>query len=306
MQSFARTVILALALIAGTDAGTSVSMSLGQTKMGGGVKLDSVSGNFNIESQISDDLTVGAVVDNSDSPLKSINAEFKVSPDLSIGANVDNGSSLKTICAKIASKFGGGNVNSDLTLDMADNSISGDVTYREGDNTIKASVNSNSADLVDSVEYSRSGAGWSFKPTLNLNSKTVSLDASCDYSADTSLSVSVGDSTTLKVDHKLDSSTDVNIEMDGADTNSMRVTVSRVLDSANTVKPKFDMASKRLTASWVHKMDGGRTLNVDVDPDNSVGINLDGNADEDWSASVTAPWGDFGNADVSVGRKFNF
>jgi len=306
-QSFATTLVLALALIAGTNAGT-VSMSLGHKQMGSGLKLDSVTGDFNIESQVTDDISISANVDNSDSPLKSVSANFKVSDDLSVGANVDNGSSLKSVFAKFATKFGGGDVNSDLTLDMTDNSISGDITYSEGGNTLKAAVDSNSADLVNSVEYSRSGAGWSFKPTFNLQDKSVALDASCDYSADTSLSVSVGASgdSTLTVDHKLDSSTGVNVQMSGADINSAVVEVTREIDSANSVKPRFDVASKKLTASWVRKLDNGRTLNVAVDPENSVGLEVEGSGAEDWTASVSAPWGDFGNADVSVGRKFNF
>ena len=286
MKSFPTNFVLAHALITGIDAGVSnpsVSINLGHSKMGSGLKMDSMSGDFKIESQVSDDFSVGANVDTSSSPLKSVFAKF-------------------------ATKFGGGDVNSDLTLDMTDNSISGDITYSDGDNTLKAAVDSNSADLVNSVEYSRSGAGWSFKPTFNLQDKSVALDASCDYSADTSLSVSVGASgdSTLTVDHKLDSSTGVNVQMTGADVSSAVVEVSREIDSANSVKPRFDLASKKLTASWVRKLDSGRTLNVAVDPENSVGLEVEGSGAEDWTASVSAPWGDFSNADVSVGRKFNF
>jgi len=286
MQSFATNFFLAHALIIGIDAGVSnpsVSINVGHSKIGSGLRMDSVSGDFKIESQISDDFSVGANVDTSSSPLKSVFAKF-------------------------TTKFGGGDVNSDLTLDMTDNSISGDITYSDGDNTLKAAVDSNSRDVVNSVEYSRSGAGWSFKPTFNLGGSNIALDASCDYSADTSLSVSVGASgdSTLSVDHKLDSSTGVNVQMAGTNINSAVVEVTREIDSANSVKPRFDVASKKLTASWVRKLGNGRTLNVAVDPKKSVDIQMAGSSAEDWAASVSAPWGNFDDADVSVGRKFNF
>ena len=74
----------------------------------------------------------------------------------------------------------------------------------------------------------------------------------------------------------------------------------------NTVKPRFDMASKRFTMSWVRKLDGGRSVTADIDPDNSLSLSFEGDNDDDWKASVSAPWGDFKDADVSFGRKFNF
>lgn len=281
----ARSLVLALALLVGVDAGAnapSVTMSLEHSKLGGGLSVDSVKGAFKVESKISDDLSVGVDIDNSDSPLRRVFGNFR-------------------------QKFGGGDVEADLAMDMGDNSVSGDVTYSADGNTFEARVNSADSNVVDRVKYSRSGAGWSFKPTFHLGDKSVDLEASADYSDDTNVNVKVaGGASTLKVNHQLDADTSVKVVTNGADINSMNVEVTRVLDGDNSVKPKFDMASKHLTVAWVRKLDAGRTLTMNVDPDNSMGFDFEGAEDEDWKASVNAPWGNFKDADVSVGRKFNF
>merc|ERR1719506_2138708 len=254
-----RAVVLALALsvgYAGEFAAPSVQMNLRHDKFGNGLRVDSLKGDFQVESAVSDDLTVGLNLDNdSDSPLRSI-------------------------YGKIASKFGGGKVDADLTMSMGDNNIAGDITYVEGDNEIKARVDTGSGDFVDSVSYSRSGKGWSFNPTFNLRDKSVDLEASADYSDDTNVNVKLaGGETALEVNHRL--------------------------DGDNTVKPRFDMASKRFTFSWVRNLANDRTFTANVDPENSLSLDFEGNNDDDWKASISSPWGDFKDADVSFGRKFN-
>lgn len=199
-------------------------------------------------------------------------------------------------------------MDADLSMKMGDNAIEGDVTYSEGDNTLKASVNSGSSNVVESVKYSRSGSGWSFNPTFNLGDNSMDLEASADYSDDTNLNVKInaaGESS-LEVNHKLDGSTSLNVQTAGSDVNSMVVEVSRKIDDDNTIKPKFDMGSKHLTLSWIRKLDAGRTLTMDLDPENKVNLEIEGANDEDWSATVSSPWGNFKDADVSVGRKFSF
>ena len=205
-------------------------------------------------------------------------------------------------------RFGGGNIQADLSMNVGGNSVTGDVTYTENGNALEFSVDTGSSDLVDSVKYSRSGAGWSFKPTFNLKAKNMDLEASADYSADTNLNVKVGadGSSRLEVNHRLDADTSLNLQGAGADINNMEVEVSRKLDGSNTVKPKFNMATKHMTMQWIRNLDAGRTMTVNVDPDNSMGFEVEGASDEDWKASVSAPWGNFADADVSFGRKFNF
>jgi hypothetical protein len=281
-----RQIVLALALgrgRAGEFNAPSVSMNLRHDKFGNGLRVDSLKGDFQVESAVSDDLTVGLNLDNdSDSPLRSI-------------------------YGKIASKFGGGKVDADLTMSMGDNNIAGDITYVEGDNEIKARVDTGSGDFVDSVSYSRSGKGWSFNPTFNLRDNSVDLEASADYSDDTNVNVKLaGGETALEVNHRLDADTDLKLNGDGADFNTMKVEVARRLDGDNTVKPRFDMASKRFTFSWVRNLANDRTFTANVDPDNSLSLDFEGNNDDDWKASISSPWGDFKDADVSFGRKFNF
>ena len=280
--------------------------------------MDSLKGDFQVESAVSDDLTVGLNLDNdSDSPLKSIYGKIKSKyvpprPHTLCRKAVPNISRLSSFPSRDfflrpPSRFGGGNVDADLTMGMNDNSIAGDITFSEGDNEIKAHVDTGSSDLVDSVSYSRSGKGWSFNPTFNLKENSVALDASADYSDDTNLNLKLsGGDASVEINHRLDADTDVKVEMDGTDVNNARVEVARSLDGDNTVKPRFDMASKRFTMAWVRKLDGGRTLTANVDPENSLALEFEGDNDDDWKASVTAPWGDFKDADVSFGRKFNF
>jgi hypothetical protein len=283
----ARTIVLALAAISSASAATtnapSVSMNLKHAKMGGGLNVNSVEGDFKVESKVSDDVSLGVNLSNGDAPLKSVFGKF-------------------------SQKFGNGNVNADLTMTMSSNAIAGDVTYSENGNKLTFDVDSASSDVVNKVSYEKSGSGWSFHPTFNLKAKTIDLEASADYSADTNVNVALkaDGSSTVEVNHRLDADTSVNVKGSGADLNGMAVEVSRSLDKDNTVKPKFDMATKHLTLAWVRKLDAGRTLTVDVDPEKSMKVELEGANDEDWSASVASPWGNFADADVSFGRKFQF
>ena len=197
-------------------------------------------------------------------------------------------------------------MEANLNMGAGAKTISGDLTFTDGDNKVTANLDSGSG--VDAVSYSRSGKGWSFNPTFNLKDNSVDLEASADYSDDTNLNVKVNadGSSALEVNHRLDADTSLNMQGSGADFNSMKVEVSRRLDDDNTVKPTFDMSSKHMTFSWVRKMEGGRTMTVNMDPENSIGFEVDGADDNDWSASVNSPWGNFKDADVQVGRKFNF
>jgi len=230
--------------------------------------------------------------------------------------------------------MGDGSVNADVSMAMADNAITGDVTYSEGGNNIVAHVNSAVDNFVETVKYSRSGAGWTFKPTFNMQAKNIDLAASADYSADTNVDVAVNAAGegSLTVNHKLSADTSVSVSGSNLDVNALTATVNHKLDAdtslqlsgvnmkmdalkaevarqldANTKGTvRFDVASKKGTLEVNRNIDAGRTLNVHLDPDNSMKVEVKGASDEDWSASINSPWGDFTNADLSVGRKFNF
>jgi hypothetical protein len=191
---------------------------------------------------------------------------------------------------------------------MQDQTVSGDVSYAEGSNKITAHVNSKADGVVESVKYTKKGSGWSFAPTFNTQNKNVDLEASADYSADTNLNVKVSHdgSAKVKVAHRVDDDTSVTVRGTGTDVNAMDVEVSRRLDADNTVKPRFDVGSKHFALGWVRKLDSDRSLTVDVDPEKSVAVGLEGNNDADWKVNAKAPWGDFKDLDVSVGRKFAF
>lgn len=283
MPSVSRAFVLSLALgTASAASAPSVDFGIKAKNVGKGFGTNSISADATVESQVSDNLSVGANVGSGDSPLKSV-------------------------FAKISQKFNGGTAGADLTMGVGgDNSVSGDVSYTEGGNKWVAGVSSASG--VDTVKYTKSGAGFSFSPTFRLGDKNMDLQASADYSADTNVDVKVGHdgAGALKVKHRLDADTALTFKGTGTDVNAVSVEASRCLDADNTIKPKFDLGSKHLSVGWTRKVDAGRSVTLNVDPENSVGLDFEGAGDEDWKASVTTPWGDFKDADVSFGRKFNF
>lgn len=138
----------------------------------------------------------------------------------------------------------------------------------------------------------------------------MDLEAKADLQEDTSLlmKMSQGDgSAEMEINHKIDADTDVQVSMTPANDNmGATVEVTRRLDGENTVKPRFDLSSKKLTCAWVRKLDGGRTATVNVDPDNTVDIELESEDSNDWNGKVSAPWGTPADADIKVSRQFQF
>lgn len=283
-----RAVILALALGAASadrDFRPTARVQIGHNNVGSGLSADGLTGEMTLESEVSDELKVGVEVDRADA-----------------GA----GNPIKSVFAKLSQKMGGGDVDADLSVSLGDNQISGDVTYARDGNTIVASVNSGSDNVVDKVELTNGR----FKGTYHTNDRNMDLEASADLDSDTSLLVSMSQgkgTADVEINHQLDSDTDVQVNMrPGSDGLGASVEVTRRLDGDNTVKPKFDISSKKLTCAWVRKLDNSRTATVSVDPDNSVDIELESSDSSDWNGKVSAPWGNPGDADISVSRQFNF
>jgi len=287
-------VILALALAVTTGERQFkpiVTASVGHDKIGSGITADGLNAEVQIETEVSDELTVGLEYDhgNSDNPIKSV-------------------------FAKISQAMGGGNVDADLSLAMGgEGSISGDVTYKNKDIEATASVNSGSSNIVEKVELVQSqvmnGLKYVFRPTFNVADSSMDLEASADINDKTNVFVKFSqgsDNADVEISHALDSDTDVKVEVNSKSLTTPSVEVSHRLDDDNTVKPKFDMSSNHLTCAWVRKLDAGRTATVTVNPENSVDMELESDDDDDWTAKVSAPWGSFADADVTVGRKFNF
>jgi len=284
-----RAVVLALALAVGAHAGApSATVNLKHGSIGSGISADSLKGDVTIESAVSDDLTVGLEYEHG-------------------GSNA-----IKSLFAKISQKFGDGDVEADLNLSMDSNDISGEIEYKNGDSTITAQVNSAADNIVESVEFTRTstsgGLTSSFTPKYTVADKSVNLEASADLDKDTNLLVKLsegGSVADVEVNHQLDSQTSVKVEAQLQDSGA-QVEVTREIDSDNSIRPRFDIKSKHLTCAWVRKLSGARTATLTVDPDNSVEFELEADNDNDWSATVSAPMGDMGNPDVSVGRKFEF
>ncbi len=78
MNTFVQTLLLALAL-GGANAGMSnpsVNFNLKQKSMGSGLDMKNMDLGAKVQSRVNDDLTVGVVVDNSDSPVRSVFGRF--------------------------------------------------------------------------------------------------------------------------------------------------------------------------------------------------------------------------------------
>jgi hypothetical protein len=283
-----RAVLVALALgvaSANRDFRPTASVSVGHRNIGSGLSADGITGDLQLESEVSDELKVGLEYDHE---------------------QANSGNPIKSVFARLSQKMAGGDVDADLQLSMGDNQLAGDVTYNRNGNQVVAHVNSNADNVVERVELTR-GA---FKGTYHTDSRNMDLEANADLDDDTNLLVkmSQGDSSAhLEINHHLDADTDVQVNMQpGADNLGASVEVTRRLDADNTVKPRFDINSKRLTCAWVRKLDAGRTATVNVDPDNSVDIEVASDNKADWSGKISAPWGNPGDADVKVSRQFSF
>jgi len=283
-----RAVLVALALgvaSANRDFRPTASVSVGHRNIGSGLSADGLTGDVRLESDVSDELKVGLEYDHE---------------------QANSGNPIKSVFARLSQKMGGGDVDADLHVSMGDNQLSGDVTYSSNGNEIVAHVNSNADNVVERVQLSR-GA---FKGTYHTDSRNIDLEANADLDDDTNILIkmSQGDSSAqLEVNRHLDADTDVRVNMEpGADNLGASVEVTRRLDNENTVKPRFDINSKRLTCAWVRKLNAGRTATVNIDPDNSVDIEVESDNKADWSGKISAPWGNPGDADIKVSRQFSF
>lgn len=282
-----RAVLVALAMgvaSANRDFHPTATLNVGHNKIGSGLSADGMVGGVTLESEVSDELNVGVEYDHAES---------------------SSGNPIKSVFARMSQKMAGGNVNADMAMSMSDNQISGDITYSKADNTVVASVNSGADGVVEKVELSRAG----FKGTYHTDSRNVDLEANTNLDDDTSVLVklSQGDSSAdVEIAHKLDADTDLQVNLQPGDSLNAQLEVTRRLDSDNTIRPKFDLSSKRLTCAWVRKLDAGRTATLNVDPDHSVELEVEADNKNDWSGKISAPWGSPSDADVSVSRKFNF
>jgi len=286
-----RAVILALAFATasagagGRDFRPTASVSVGHRNIGSGLSADAIQGEIQLESEVSDELKVGLNYDHE---------------------QANSGNPIKSVFARLSQKMAGGDVDADLEMNMGDNQLAGDVTYNRNGNQVVAHVNSGNSNVVERVELTRDG----FKGTYHTDSQNVDLQAQVDLDSDTNMLVkmSQGDNAaSVEVNHHLDADTDVQVNLNpGADNMGANVEVTRRLDADNTVKPRFDMNSKKLTCAWVRKLDAGRTATVNVDPDNSFDLEVESNNKADWSGKISAPWGNPGDADIKFSRQFSF
>jgi len=105
--------VLALALGVGAASNFKPSVDFSLSKdLGSGLSVDSLKGAVSVESQLSEDVSVGAQLDR------------------------DAASGLKGLFAKLSHSMGGGRVNADLSVGLEDNAVRGELGYEEGDNKL--------------------------------------------------------------------------------------------------------------------------------------------------------------------------
>lgn len=228
-----------------------------------------------------------------------------------IGLNMEHGSSpFKSIFSHFNRKLGGSNldVDGDLSLFMNDNSVKGQVALRgDSGDELSLDVDSASSEVVKSVSYRRSGEGWSIHPTFHVKEQVTNLEASIDFDADTNaaLGVKTDGAASLIVNHRVNEDTSVKLQSAAfPDLAKLKLEVSYRLDSLNLVKPTLECGSKRLSLAWVHTLDAGRTLTAHLIPDQSMELRVQGASQENWSASMKAPWGNLNDAEFNFARKF--
>lgn len=271
--------VLALALGVGAASNFKPSVDFSLSKdLGSGLSVDSLKGAVSVESQLSEDVSVGAQLDR------------------------DAANGLKGLFAKLSHSMGGGRVNADLNVGLEDNAVRGELGYEEGDNKLVADVDTNQENVVRSLRFSRQGDGWAFRPRFNLADGSVDLEAEAQVTDEANLRVNLeGGSSEVELKYSVDDSTRLTFN----NKENLRIEVERDIDGDNTVRPSFNVNDKHFQLSWVRRLGDERTLTATVDPENSVDLELDG-GDEDWSAKVSAPWSNPKDMDVSFGRKFQF
>jgi len=235
--------------------------------------------------------------------------ESKVSRELKVGLNYEHkkaNSGMKSVFARFSSqKISDGDVDADLHMSMDDSQVAGDISYNRNGNKILAVVNSNADRVVERVELSDDA----FKITYHTDSKCVDLEASGDLDKHTQLVVktSQGEGTAdIELKHHLDADNSIKVSVQpGTDKLGATVEVSRRLDNDSTLEPRFDIRSNQLTCAWVRRR-AGRTTKVNVDLDKTVDIEVQSYDKADWSGKISAPWGNFGDADIKLWRQFSF
>lgn len=227
------------------------------------------------------------------------------------GLNMEHGSSpFKSIFCHFNRKLGGSDfdVDGDLSLSMTDKSVTGEVAVRDdSDNKLTLDVDSASSEVVKSVSYRRSGEGWSIHPMFHVKEQMTNLEASIDFDSDTNaaLGVKTDGAASLIVNRRINEDTSVKIQSAAfPDLGKLKLEVSHRLDSVNLVTPTLDCGSKRLSLAWVHTLDAGRTLTAHLVPDQSMELHMKGASQENWSASMKAPWGNLNDAEFNFARKF--
>jgi len=289
MQFRSLIVALALGVAYGNNSfRPTVKANIGHSRVADGVGVDKLSADLEVRGDVNDDVQIGVDYNHgSDSPIRAF-------------------------VTRVSQRLNGADARADLEFSPSDNSIRGDVTYTSGDNELLAKVNSAANDVVESVELTRkqvvNGLNFVFRPKYSVADKNLELETSADLDENTNLLVKVNQrdgSADFEVNRRVDDDTRVFVNAQPT-SNTGSVEIERRLDNDNTIKPRFDLSSKHLSCSWVRKLQQGRQATVNVDPDNSVELDIEGADDNDWSVNVKAPWDNMKNADVSLNRQFQF
>jgi len=285
-----RGVVLALFLATFANASRvpTLKFNLNHDKLGTSPSPENMSGECTLESQLTDNLNIGAtlaIAGGSEVPVKNVFGRLS-----------------ETVAGTKMSLFG--------SADMEDGGISGDVSFGEGDTTYSASLDSKATGaipMVKSVKLNRQGAGWRVTPTVHTKNFQVDLEAAASLGGGTNavISVKADGGAKVELEHAIDGDTSLKFtSSDGL--GDVVVGLTRKLGDADSVKPTFNAATKALSLDWVHALGGGRAVTTTVDQGaKTVTVAVAPDGDGGLALSASAPWAAPRDVEVSLGRKFS-
>jgi len=231
-------------------------------------------------------------------------------------------------------------MDTDIDLRLADSKITGSFAVNDGDGTtVTAKTSTDVNDLgateivsvglkTDKLMKSKNmilrptwlgGSNYNIKAEGDVTDCTkvtatvdqdmnYNIKAESDITDTTKVTASVdqdlldGDAS-LVIEHEIQEGTDAKVTLTKDDA---KVTITHALDDKNTLKPSFELASKKVSGKWTSTINDDTTLRVTADADD-VEVKVDSSTGiGSVTTALNAGWASLGDAEVSLSTKLDF